>query len=93
LYVLELVQVRFLTDWFALVVTNTWYAKFMPISAYLSFDNMGLPYDPKAIFTDGAFDVEKYRAYSPLFLSMTQAISIGISFAAFASVIVHAIRT
>jgi hypothetical protein len=61
----------------------------MPISAYFAFDNTGAPYDPKAIFTNGTFDLEKYKAYSPLFLSMTQALSIGISFAAVAALTVH----
>ena len=65
----------------------------MPISAYDSFDNTGVSYDASRIVTNGRFDVEKYRAYSPLYLSSTFAISYGVSFAAFTAVIVHTICT
>jgi hypothetical protein len=64
----------------------------MSVSAYVAHDNTGLPYNPHAIFTNGSFDVAKYKAYSPLFLSTTQAVSIGVTMAAFTSVIVHIIR-
>ena len=59
------------------------------MSSNVAFDNTGKPYNPKAIFTNGTFDVEKYREYSPLFLTPTQALAYGIAFAAFSSVIVH----
>jgi hypothetical protein len=61
----------------------------MPISGYTAFDNKGLPYDAHAIFTNGSFDVEKYKAYSPLFLSTTFTMSIGASCALFTTLIIH----
>jgi hypothetical protein len=69
--------------------TNTWYAKFLPISSRESYNNTGLPYDPTAIMTNGQFDVEKYRAYSPLFISTTLQIGYAMSFAGLTAVIVH----
>lgn len=69
--------------------TNTFFSKFLPMSAYLSFDNTGLAYNATAIITDGTFDVEKYRAYSPLYMSATLAVAYGVSFASFTAVLVH----
>lgn len=66
----------------ALYYTNTWYAKYLPISSTHSFDNTGQSYDVTRIINDdAAFDLEKYKAYSPLFLSSTFALSYGLSFA------------
>lgn len=66
----------------AIYYTNTWYAKYMPISSTHSFDNTGVSYNVSRIISDGSnFDEEKYKAYSPLFLSTTFAISYGLSFA------------
>lgn len=73
-------------------VKNVFYAKYMPISAYFSFDNTGNRYDPSAIVTDGEFDVAKYESYSPLFVSSTLAMAYGLAFAAFTSVLVHTFR-
>jgi OPT family small oligopeptide transporter len=72
-----------------LYFTNTFYAKYMPISGYSAFDNTGMPYDPTAILSNGTFDVEKYRAYSPVFIPTTLAVAYGVAFASFAAVIVH----
>ena len=54
----------------------------MPISSTHSFDNTGASYNVSRIISNGTqFDEEKYRAYSPLFLSTTFALSYGLSFA------------
>jgi hypothetical protein len=68
------------------------FAKFMPISAAVSFDRFGMQYDPTAIVQDGKFNLELYKQYSPLFMPTTLAISYAVSFAAFAAVIVHTMR-
>ncbi|KAI0080041.1 OPT oligopeptide transporter [Panus rudis PR-1116 ss-1] len=68
---------------------NVFFSKFMPISAAMAFDNTGAPYDVSQILTDGAFDVEKYRAYSPLYLPATFIISYGAQFASLTAIIVH----
>ena len=66
----------------ALYYTNTWYAKFLPISSTHSFDNTGKSYNVARILDDsGAFSEELYKQYSPLFLSTTFALSYGLSFA------------
>lgn len=64
----------------------------MPISAALAFDNTGNPYDVSAIITNNTFDEEKYRAYSPLYLPTTFAISYGAQFASLTAIIVHIFR-
>jgi OPT family small oligopeptide transporter len=75
-----------------LYFTNTFYAKYLPISAYISFDNTGNRYDPSAIVTDGKFDLTKYEQYSPLFVSSTLAMAYALAFASFTSVVVHTFR-
>lgn len=66
----------------AIYYTNTWYAKYLPISSTHSFDNTGKSYDVSRIISNGTnFDEAKYKAYSPLFLSTTFALSYGLSFA------------
>ncbi|KAJ7237822.1 OPT oligopeptide transporter [Mycena rebaudengoi] len=75
----------------AIYFTNTWYAKYMPISSGGAFDNMGNTYQVKNILTDDkVFDEAKYKAYSPIFLSTTFAISYGLSFASITATITHA---
>ncbi|KAI0739693.1 OPT oligopeptide transporter [Daedaleopsis nitida] len=74
-----------------LYYTNTWYAKYMPISSRTSYDNMGNSYDVSLILTpESTLDLEKYKAYSPLLLSTTFALSYGLSFASITATLVHA---
>lgn len=77
---------------FSRTVKNVLYAKFMPISILDPFDNTGLPYDISQIITNGTFDQTKYEAYSPLFLSTTNAIAYSMCFAIFPATIVHTAR-
>ncbi|KAI0367875.1 small oligopeptide transporter [Pilatotrama ljubarskyi] len=73
-----------------LYYTNTWYAKYMPISSRTSFDNTGQEYNVTRILTpESTLDVAKYEAYSPLFLSTTFAMTYGLSFASITATIVH----
>ncbi|KAI0076152.1 OPT oligopeptide transporter [Panus rudis PR-1116 ss-1] len=73
-----------------LYYTNTWYAQYMPISSRTSFDNTGHTYDVTKIITPNlTLDVDKYKSYSPLFLSTTFAISYGLSFASITATITH----
>nr|AGA20376.1 oligopeptide transporter 5 [Phanerodontia chrysosporium] len=74
----------------SLYYTNTWYAKYMPISSTHSFDNTGKSYNVTRIISNGTnFDEEKYKAYSPLFLSTTFALSYGLSFASITATLTH----
>lgn len=59
------------------------------MSAPISFDNTGMPYDPSAIIQDGTFSQELYEAYSPIFLPITFALEYAIAFASTTAVIVH----
>lgn len=60
------------------------------ISSRSSYDNTGKEYDVHKILTpELTLDIDKYKAYSPLFLSTTFAISYGLSFAAITGTISH----
>ncbi|KAL1942284.1 hypothetical protein VTO73DRAFT_6348 [Trametes versicolor] len=73
-----------------LYYTNTWYAAFMPISTRTSYDNTGQEYDVTRILTpESTLDIRKYEQYSPLFLSMTFAMTYGLSFASITATIMH----
>ncbi|CAE6398593.1 unnamed protein product [Rhizoctonia solani] len=68
---------------------NVFFSKYMPISSTGSFDRWGEEYKPLNVIIDGQFDVEAYKAYSPLYISMTFALSYGLSFGALTSTVVH----
>lgn len=69
---------------------NTWYAAYLPMSTGGSFDNTGAPYNVTAIInSDLTLNEDLYKAYSPLFLSMTFAMSYGLSFASITATVVH----
>jgi len=63
----------------------------MPISSRQSFDNTGAVYNVTKILTpDNVLDPELYKAYSPLLLSTTFALSYGLSFASITATLTHA---
>ncbi|KAG9102178.1 hypothetical protein FS749_013381 [Ceratobasidium sp. UAMH 11750] len=68
---------------------NVFYGMFMPISHRGAFDRYGNEYNASLVIRDGVFDVEAYKAYSPLYISMTFALSYGLSFGALTSTVVH----
>jgi OPT family oligopeptide transporter len=75
----------------ALYYSNAWYSEYMPISSRASFDRFGKKYAVlKIIKEDLSLDIDKYREYSPLFLSTTFAISYGLSFASITATLTHA---
>ncbi|KAH8110875.1 OPT oligopeptide transporter [Phellopilus nigrolimitatus] len=80
--------------WFltpVLYYSNTWYSEYMPISSRGSFDNTGAAYNVSRILNDDTtINLEKYHAYSPLFLSTTFAMTYGLSFASVAATLTHA---
>jgi hypothetical protein len=65
----------------------------MPISTIQIFDNTGQPYDAQSVITNNRFDVEKYKAYSPMYVSAANCMYWAVGFAAFTSVVVHTFRT
>ncbi|KAK0438416.1 small oligopeptide transporter [Armillaria borealis] len=64
--------------------TDTWHAKYMPISSRSSYDNQMREYNVTRILRqDSTFNADAYHDYSPLFISL--------SFAAITATIMHAI--
>lgn len=75
-----------------LYYSNVWHSQFMPISSLDPFDNTGQPYNLSRIINSNAtINLEAYKAYSPLFLSTTFAMSYGLSFLSITATITHAI--
>ncbi|PAV19744.1 OPT oligopeptide transporter [Pyrrhoderma noxium] len=73
-----------------LYYSNVWYGAYLPISSRGSFDNTGAAYDVSQILNDDTtINLDKYHAYSPLFLSTTFAISYGLSFASVTATLTH----
>ncbi|KAJ6486438.1 OPT oligopeptide transporter protein-domain-containing protein [Mycena vitilis] len=68
---------------------NVFFTAYLPLSAYVSFDNTGLPYNISAIVTDGQFDPELYAAYSPLFMTAALCMAYFVSFASFGAIFTH----
>jgi len=74
-----------------LYYNNVWFSQFMPILSSTSYDNTGAEYNVTNILnSDTTLDIDKYKQYSPLFLSTTFAISYGLSFAGITSTLMHA---
>ncbi|CAJ2510032.1 Uu.00g059320.m01.CDS01 [Anthostomella pinea] len=70
--------------------TGVWYAQFLPMSDASTYDNTGGAYNVSRILTpEFTLDEEAYRAYSPLFISTTFALSYGLSFAAITALMVY----
>lgn len=67
-----------------------WYAQYLPISDSGTYDNRGEDYNISRIVTDQlTLNEEEYKAYSPLFISTTFALSYGLSFATISSLVVY----
>jgi hypothetical protein len=64
----------------------------MPMSTFTIFDNTGMPYNVSAVTTNTLFDPEKYKAYSPMYVSTVLAMYWAVAFAGFTSIIVHTFR-
>ena len=74
----------------AIHYSNTFYGRFLPISDSDSYDNTGSTYNVSRIITPNIeLDPEKYKSYSPLYLSTTFALSYGLNFASIVALLVH----
>ena len=70
--------------------TNVWYTSYLPLVSSHSFDNTGNIYNVTQIINDdSSFNLEAYKAYSPLFLSASFAMSYGLSFASITATLTH----
>ncbi|TDL28758.1 OPT oligopeptide transporter [Rickenella mellea] len=73
------------------IITNVFFSTYLPMSASQAFDNTGAPYDALTVLSNGQFDLEKYKAYSPLFLPITFVLNYALEFASLTAVIVHTV--
>ena len=70
--------------------TNAWYSAYLPLVSSVAFDNTGRQYNVSQIInSDSSFNLQAYKAYSPIFLSASFAISYGLSFATVTATISH----
>ncbi|KAI5861460.1 small oligopeptide transporter [Durotheca rogersii] len=66
------------------------YAEYLPLVTSQVYDNTQKPFTVSRVLGDSfTLDVDKFRAYSPLFLSPTLALNYGLSFAALTASLVH----
>jgi OPT family small oligopeptide transporter len=69
---------------------NIFFTSYLPIQSNTSYDRFGNEYNVTQILKpDLTIDLDKYRKYSPLFLSATFALTYGLSFASITATIVH----
>ncbi|KAI0034333.1 OPT oligopeptide transporter [Vararia minispora EC-137] len=74
-----------------LYYANAWWATYLPMMSRSAFDNTGALYNVSMILNEnGTLDIAKYKAYSPIFISMAFAISYGMNFATITATLVHA---
>ncbi|KAF8917594.1 OPT oligopeptide transporter [Mucidula mucida] len=73
-----------------LYYTGAWYSDYLPLISSATFDNTGAKYNISRVVNDDySFNLEKYEAYSPMYISMAYSISYGLNFAAITGIIVH----
>ncbi|KAF8493687.1 OPT oligopeptide transporter [Russula emetica] len=79
--------------WFLVPIiyyTNVWYSAYLPLVSSDTFDNTGKQYKvSQVINSDSSFNLKAYKAYSPIFLSASFAISYGLSFATITATVTH----
>ncbi|KAJ3875264.1 small oligopeptide transporter [Lentinula edodes] len=71
--------------------TNVWYSQYLPMVASHAFDNTGSSYNLTRVLTNGAFNLQAYKDYSPLYLPMNFVVAYGLSFIAIGSTVTHGI--
>ncbi|KDQ12029.1 hypothetical protein BOTBODRAFT_176795 [Botryobasidium botryosum FD-172 SS1] len=75
----------------AIWYTNTWYTGHIPINTNRPYDNMGNRYNvSKIVNSNGMFNQEAYEAYSPLYLSASNAFLYGVFFAVYPATLIYA---
>ena len=70
--------------------TNVWYSAYLPLVSPNTFDNTGKQYNVSQIInSDSSFNLRTYKEYSPIFLSVSFAITYGLSFATITATLTH----
>jgi hypothetical protein len=78
------------SEYWLLQYTNVWYSAYLPLVSSHMFDNTGKQYNVSQIInSDSSFNLQAYKAYSPIFLSASFAISYGLSFATITAILTH----
>ncbi|TVY43677.1 Glutathione transporter [Lachnellula subtilissima] len=73
-----------------LYYTNVWNSSYLPLLSSSTFDNTGKSYNiTRVVDSNLNFLVDKYEAYSPMYISMSYSISYALSFAAVTAMVVH----
>ncbi|KAH8823463.1 small oligopeptide transporter, partial [Flagelloscypha sp. PMI_526] len=71
---------------------NVWNSQHLPVAALRAYDNTAEIYDVTRIISpDATLDVEKYNAYSPIFLPLTFILSYGLEFLSISAAVTHSI--
>ncbi|OCF77585.1 OPT family small oligopeptide transporter [Kwoniella mangroviensis CBS 8886] len=75
-----------------LYYSNVFYAKYLPFSSASVFDNTANTYNITGVVDDNpTLDVLAYEGYSPVYMSLSSALSYGLNFAAITATVVHSI--
>lgn len=73
-----------------LYYTNVWNSGYLPLLSSSTFDNTGKSYNISRVVDENLnFVLEKYEAYSPMYISMSYSMSYALSFAAVTAMVVH----
>ena len=83
-------RVSCLSEYRFLQYTNVWYSAYLPLLSSHTFDNTGEQYNVSQIInSDSSFNLQAYKAYSPIFLSASLAITYGLQFATITATLTH----
>ncbi|GAA6040556.1 hypothetical protein JCM8097_005462 [Rhodosporidiobolus ruineniae] len=74
-----------------LYYSNVWNAAHLPFLTSTVYDNTATKYNVTRVMTGNEFDLAKYKEYSPLYISISYALSFGLNFAAVTGVLVHVV--
>ncbi|KAK4700387.1 hypothetical protein P7C70_g5860, partial [Phenoliferia sp. Uapishka_3] len=74
----------------AVYYTNIWDSGYLPLLTSTTFDNTGVKYNVSRVITENLdFDLAKYKAYSPMYVSVSYSFSYALNFAAVTGIVFH----
>ncbi|WVQ64639.1 OPT family small oligopeptide transporter [Kwoniella botswanensis] len=76
-----------------LYYSNVWQSAHLPLLSSSTFDNQGKTYNVSRVVNKLTldFELEKYKEYSPMYVSMSYSLTYGLSFAAVTAVVVYTV--
>ncbi|KAL8286132.1 hypothetical protein RQP46_004620 [Phenoliferia psychrophenolica] len=70
--------------------TNVWNSAYLPMLTSTTYDNTGTKYNVTRVVSNNLdFDLAKYKAYSPMYISESYSFSYGLNFAAVTAIVFH----